>query len=395
MTSKQRVLATIKGEPVDKVPVHHIQFSGHSASVILGRPNVCVGGGHVQWLEINALWESEDAHRAFEQRCTDDAIDLAMALGHDIIRTGYWRWGGRERPAKKLDERTFLFGDPGGDWMTVGYDPEIELLTVKHGKAGGPAQAASHNDPRAELTEDELRRDVEAEEEAARSHVPRTQADASLKATIEKYPGHIIRHGGGTVMIDMGSVRELMAVATWPGLIARRLMARAKRIAMDVPAMAAAGVEVNISGMDFCSRQGPCISPELFRDVVTPALKVIVDATHEHGMSYFYTSDGNFWPVAEQMFDAAGIDGWMETDKSAGMDLRLLRERFPRATIVGNIQSQVLHHGSKGDVVSEVMDCMDVAHELGGVIVGCSNLIMPGTLPGNIIAMMETIEKNR
>jgi uroporphyrinogen-III decarboxylase len=128
---------------------------------------------------------------------------------------------------------------------------------------------------------------------------------------------------------------------------------------------------------------------------VIPGLKVIVDACHRHGMYYFYTSDGNFWPVADDLFHTAGVDGWLETDRSAGMDLRKLRDRYPRVTFVGNIRSQVLHLGSREDVVREVMDCMEVAHELGGVIVGVSNLIVTGTPPENIRALLETIERNR
>ena len=112
-------------------------------------------------------------------------------------------------------------------------------------------------------------------------------------------------------------------------------------------------------------------------------------------MSYFYTSDGNFWPVANMMFDEAGVDGWMETDRSAGMDLRALRTRFPNATIQGNIRVQVLHTGSKEDVTREVMDCLAAAHEMGGVIVGASNLIMPGTPSENIMTMLKLIEDNR
>ena len=41
------------------------------------------------------------------------------------------------------------------------------------------------------------------------------------------------------------------------------------------------------------------------------------------------------------------------------------------------------------------MDCLDVAHELGGVIVGCSNMIMPGTPIENIHAMLDCIRENR
>jgi len=112
-------------------------------------------------------------------------------------------------------------------------------------------------------------------------------------------------------------------------------------------------------------------------------------------MYYFYTSDGDFWPVADDLFLTAGVDGWMETDRSAGMDLRRLRETYPDVTIQGNIRVQVLHQGTVDDVIRETMECLEVAHDLGGVMVGASNLIMPGTPPDNTLAMLRTIEENR
>jgi len=147
--------------------------------------------------------------------------------------------------------------------------------------------------------------------------------------------------------------------------------------------------------MDFCFPQGPCISPGLFADVVAPALKLIVDECHRRGMYYFYASDGNFWPVADILFEQIGIDGWFETDKSSGMEIRPLRERYPRLTIQGNIRVQVLHQGTPRDVEREVQECLEAAHEVGGVICGASNMIMPGTPPENIEALIRTIERNR
>ena len=40
-------------------------------------------------------------------------------------------------------------------------------------------------------------------------------------------------------------------------------------------------------------------------------------------------------------------------------------------------------------------NCLAAAKELGGIVVGVSNLIMPGTPAENITALLETIEKNR
>jgi uroporphyrinogen-III decarboxylase len=112
-------------------------------------------------------------------------------------------------------------------------------------------------------------------------------------------------------------------------------------------------------------------------------------------MKYFYSGDGNFWPVADSFFRHCRLDGYYETDRSAGMELRPLREKYPKATFVGNIRVQVLHRGTREDVIRETMDCLEAAHDLGGIIVGASNMIMPGTPPENILAMLETIEANR
>ena len=387
MTSKERVLATIRGEPVDRIPVYHLQFSGHAASVILGRPDVCIGGAHNQWLEMNALWRGDEAHREFVERCESDAVAITKACGMDMLRLDYWRW--RDKPARKVDEHTFLFGDPDGRWYTMTYDPQIELFTRKDGPSAGREPAESEPSEAALISEAE-------ELERRLSDTPADAGpDVKLKARIEKYPDFLVRYGGGTAAVDMTDVAQLLAVAYWPEAMARLLMARARLLAAKMSSLRAAGLDVDIAGLDFCSAQGPCMSPGTFRRVVVPAMKVLVDACHGNGMYYFYTSDGNFWPVADDMFETAGVDGWMETDRSAGMDLRKLRERYPRVTIQGNIRVQLLHLGTQEDVRREVMECMEVAHELGGVLVGASNLIMPGTPPENIETLITTIERCR
>ncbi|MEN6504882.1 MAG: uroporphyrinogen decarboxylase family protein [Planctomycetaceae bacterium] len=387
--SKERILNTIRGRAVDKAPVYHLQFSGHAASVILGRADVCIGGAHNQWLEMNALCAGPDAHAEFVARCESDAVAITKACGMDLLRLGYWRWG--LKPAQKLSDDTFLFDGGQGQSFTMTYNPQTELFTrTDSGAAAGPPGTFVQPP-----TEEEFSRQVQAAQEQAASYAPPKGPDEKLQATIRKYPDYLVRHGGGTVYVDMHNASSLMCAALYPDLYAQLLMARAKMYAAAVPAMAMAGLEVNIAGMDFCSAQGPTISPELFRRVVSPALKKIVDACHECGMFYFYTSDGNFWPLADEMFDVIGVDGWMETDASAGMDLRRLRQRYPRVTFQGTIRVQVLHRGSIRDVKRETMECLAVAHDCGGVIVGASNLIMPGTPPENILAMLRTIEDNR
>ncbi len=372
MKPKERVLAVISGESTDKVPVHHIQFSGHAASVILGR-EAYVGGAIQQWREMNSLWEGEDAHAEFLERSEQDAVAVAKACEHDILRLGYWRWN--QRPIDKVDDYTFVFEDEQSGRYTLTYDPELELLTRKNPKQSVNQLRISGS----ELDKKKFQQAVQSEEEKGRSYQPRTFPEIK-KATV-KYCDYLLKTGCGAVNVDISCEEELMATALWPDLMARYLMAKAMPIISDIPGLAAAGVEVCFNSMDFASKLGPLISPTVFSDVVAPALKAIVDACHARGIKYFYGSDGNLWPVADAMFDTIGIDGYFEIDASAGMDLVELRKRFPKTTLVGNIQVQTVQHGSTDDVEREVMRCLETAHELGKIVVGVSNMIMPGTPP--------------
>ena len=115
----------------------------------------------------------------------------------------------------------------------------------------------------------------------------------------------------------------------------------------------------------------------------------------KHGMLYSYASDGNLWPVAEDLFEKSGIDGYHEIDRRAGMDLGKLKERFPRLTLLGNISSHTLHTGTKEAVIRETLSCLEAAKQYGGIIVGSSNYPVPQTPMENFWAMIETIQKYR
>jgi uroporphyrinogen-III decarboxylase len=99
--------------------------------------------------------------------------------------------------------------------------------------------------------------------------------------------------------------------------------------------------------------------------------------------------------VADDLFGASGVDGFYEIDRRAGMDLRKLRARFPDLTLFGNINSHTLHVGTPAEVIEETMDCLAAAKELGGIVVGVTNLPVPGTPEKNLRAMLEAIEKGK
>ena len=382
MTPRERILAAFQHKPTDIVPIHNIGFSSRIASIILGR-EAYIGGGIQQWREAKALWEGEDAHREYLERSERDAFDVSVKLEHDILRLQYWRMA--EKPTQKKDEYTYLYGDPDRRWRLMRFDPDTELY-----------QVIDRYPPEAEDTFESIEKRIEASERSLENYHPSPEPSAHTQAIMEKYGKNwVVRFGGGSLGIPYSSRAWLEAIVARPDLIARYLDVEAERGIRSMPSMAAAGVKMLFGGGDFAADHGPFYSPRAFHDLMLPRLKRITEACHKHGLYYLFASDGNLWPLADDLFGNSGVDGFYEIDGKAGMDLRKLRERFPHLVLIGNISSYTLHRGTKEDVIRETMSCLDEARRSLGIIVGVSNYILPGTPEENLWAMIETMKEYR
>ena len=382
MLPRERVLAAFQHKSTDKVPIHNIGFSSRIASIILGR-EAYVGGGIQQWREAKALWEGEEAHKEYLERSEKDAFDLSVALEHDILRLQYWRMS--TKPTRKIDEYTFLYGSPEKSWRIMRFDPDTELY-----------QVIDQYPPKAEDTMDSIEKQIEASERSLENYHPSSEPSSHTKLLMEKYGKNwVVRIGGGGLGIPYSSSAWLEAIAVRPDLVARYLDVHAERAIGSMPAIAAAGVKMVFGGNDFAADHGPFYSPASFHDLMLPRLRKISEACHKHGLYYLFASDGNLWPVADDLFGNSGVDGYYEIDSKAGMDLRKLRERFPHLVMIGNISSYTLHRGTKEDVINQTMSCLDEARKSRGIIVGASNYILPGTPEENLWAMIETMKKCR
>jgi uroporphyrinogen-III decarboxylase len=121
----------------------------------------------------------------------------------------------------------------------------------------------------------------------------------------------------------------------------------------------------------------------------------VSDACHRAGAYHLFGTDGNVWPVAEDLYGRSGVDGHYELDRKAGMDIVKIHERYPHIAMVGNISSFTLHTGSRADVEAETRACLMEAKQTNKVIAGASNLIVCETPFENVEAMLETISKYR
>ena len=366
MTPRERVLAAFEHEPTDKVPIHHLGFSSQAASYIIGR-EAYVGGGIQQWREAKALWEGKDAHKKFLEKSLRDAFDVGRAVENDILRLHYWRLN--EKPTLKIDEFTFLFGDPNGRYVIRRFVPSSELFNI-----------VEEHPPRREMSVSarfrEAKKQISEMEDWLQNYQPRREEFQEIRFLMEKYgKEYAIRINGGTVGIGLSTDDPiwLMAMVARPELAARYPDIQVEIALMQIRYFAEAGVKILFGGCDIASDESPCFPSRIFRRLVLPRLQRVVEECHKHDIYLLYGSDGNLWPIADDLFGRSGIDGYYEIDRSAGMDLHKLRRRFPNLVLIGNISSRTLHFGTRDDVIAEVLSCLKEAKRSRGIIVGVSN----------------------
>lgn len=379
MTGKERIAACCEHQNVDRPPVYHASISSRMASLVIGR-EAYVGGGIQQFREAVALWNGEAAHREFLERTRQDTMDVTRALKVDMARVTYWRMP--EKPARRIDERTFLYGDPDSAWRVMRFDPESELYQTIDWR------------PCVQTTQQDLEDEVAQMERALPNYAPTPESYPDILAGLEAFGGTLAVPGTGVgIGVQFRSAAWIEMVAARPDLIERWFDVQVERAIRDIRAQSTLDVQVMLGGGDMAANQGPMYSPKSFRELLIPRLKRIVDECHAHGKYYFFASDGDLWPIADDLFPV--VDGYYEIDRRAGMDLRLLRKRYPHLTLIGNISSHTLHLGTREEVIEETLSCVEAAHEYGSIIIGCSNLIVSQTPEANFVAMLETLDRCR
>ena len=381
MTPKERVQAILDGRAPDKVPLCHMSFSSRVASAILGR-EACVGGGINQWREADALWKGPDAHAEFVERTMQDAIDIALATECDLVRPYYWR--DSRTPAERIDEHTFRYAGRDGSWEVARLDPATELYNVVD------------SSKRAEPSLEDLERQVDLAEERVEAYDPGEDSFAEERHALERLGGtHAVRCRGPWTAIPVGSTAWMQATVLRPGLVGRLLDTQVAESIKHIDVVARLGGALFFGGGDMASDRGPMYSPRVFRELVVPRLERISEYCHRRGLYHFFGTDGNVWPIIDDLYGNSGIDGHYEVDRRAGMDILEIHRRHPHIAMMGNISSFTLHTGTPADVAAETRACLDEAKATNKVIAGCSNIIICETPMANVAAMLETLAKYR
>lgn len=144
--------------------------------------------------------------------------------------------------------------------------------------------------------------------------------------------------------------------------------------------------------VDYGNKNGPWLSPSMFRRFVKPALEKHVNEFKRKGAFVVVHSDGYIMPLLADMVDA-GINAYQGIDIMAGMNLKDVKEKYgDRICLVGNVDPRIIEYGSKTDVEREVERCLREGGKEGHILSASANISI-NTNAENFIHMVEYAKK--
>lgn len=139
---------------------------------------------------------------------------------------------------------------------------------------------------------------------------------------------------------------------------------------------------------DIAYKTSTLFSPTWLRRHWLPKLKELVDAWHTRDTLCIFHSDGNLWPVLDDLV-ATGIDGLNPLEVLAGMSVKAVRQRYPHLVLTGGIDvSQLLSLGTPEEVRQACRQA--IADAGGGYFLGSTTELHWDVKLDNAKAMFES-----
>lgn len=376
MTGKERFLAAMKCQAVDRVPLFEQSVASSVASELLGR-QALVGTTDLHHDQAEAMLRGPEEYQAFLDRVLRDNLAVAEALGHSAVSVP---WLLPSKPTRKLSENEYLYGNPDqGPWCIRRYDPESRSFgTATEG--GGPQ------------TMEDLEAELDRREATLDDYHPAADDFPLQKKLMALSGGRLEVPGGSGIAIPLTEV-WLMATALRPDLVKRYLDLGVEMAGRSMAAQAAAGLKVMWGGYDLADNRGPIYGPRVFRELVLPRIRRMTDRARQLGLSYLFRTDGRLWDIGREFFVQSGIHAYGEIDVDAGMDLVEVRRRYPQVALWGGIAcGTLLQHGTPEAIRAEVRRVIEGVGTRG-LVFGSSNSILHGTPVANVMAVVDEVNK--
>jgi uroporphyrinogen decarboxylase len=338
MTSGQRVRAALEHRDPDRTPIFEYVLHSPVAERFLGRPYA--GDDEV----FQRILQEQGYEEAVRRRVAD-SLDLAEFFAFDML---YFYPGPVPSPS------------PPAPAPAPGEDP-VENLCARI------AAARSHRPGFSDARRGQYL--------ALRAEICRRGLDLPILA-----PNYA--HG---VWTDTDLMQTMLLA---PEVAQEYFAQRTEGALAAVQEYLALGIDQIGVGGDFAGNR-PIISANCYRRFILPEVRQVVRSVHRGGARAVHASDGDLWYVIDDFLIASGVDGYIEIDCQAGMDLRRLKERFGgRITFYGNFDCmQVLCFADPAGVRAHARQVIEAGRGGGGHILCCNNAITSAVPAENYLAL--------
>jgi len=324
MTGKQRFVTALKGGKPDRVPIFDFLDSNLFIERLIGR-----------------------RPEAYNAR---DVMEATLAYGLEGAFIGYGGFGGYDSTEETaLDENRYR-----DEWGTVW--EKTDYSWPSDAPVGYPVKERSDL-KRYRLPDPEL---------------PERMGEIRLA---QEMAGEAVAVVGGvqgpltTAILISGLTNVFTKILDDPGFVTELFRLSNDYFKVAVRRMIEARVDVICVPEDLGFVSGPFFSLEHFRRLLLPYLAELFEVAIAAGVPTFLHCDGN---VNEYLGDlvSIGFDGLHPIQKTAGMSMRRVRERFgSRLCLIGNVDSShTLVHGSDERIVAETLSTILEGGQEGALI---------------------------
>jgi hypothetical protein len=142
---------------------------------------------------------------------------------------------------------------------------------------------------------------------------------------------------------------------------------------------------------DLSGKNGPMISPELFDEFVGSYYKRLIPVLKSKGVRHiFVDTDGDFKKLIPNFIES-GIEGFLQMDVNAGMDIVAVREEFPNLKFIGAYNKLCIAEGRE-EIDREFERSMPVIRQ-GGYIPGADHQVAPATSLENYLYYIKRLKE--
>lgn len=124
---------------------------------------------------------------------------------------------------------------------------------------------------------------------------------------------------------------------------------------------------------DMAYKAGPMVSPRIFREFLMPVYERMNGFFREHGLDItLLDTDGDVWELIPLLWEG-GVTGLYPYEVRAGMDIVEVRAKYPRALIIGGIDKNALLEGP--EAIDKELERIAPVIKTGGYIPGIDHYV--------------------